>query len=107
MTKTLNYIWRAWFILLAFTLMLICAIPVYLLSIRKKDYPFAYWWIRMFCILLFYGMGFRYSFENLSGKKIEKNKQYVIIANHTSIMDIMLTVVLFPNHPLCSKKIRN
>jgi 1-acyl-sn-glycerol-3-phosphate acyltransferase len=101
MTKTLNYIWRAWFILLAFTLMLICAIPVYLLSIRKKDYPFAYWWIRMFCILLFYGMGFRYSFENLSGKKIEKNKQYVIIANHTSIMDIMLTVVLFPNHPLC------
>ena len=32
---------------------------------------------------------------------MEQDKPYIIIANHTSLMDILLTVVLFPNHPLC------
>lgn len=46
-------------------------------------------------------MGLRYELINLTDKKIDKNKQYVIISNHTSIMDIMLPCILFPNHPLC------
>lgn len=99
--KTLNYLWRIWFILLAFVLLLICFVPVFLLSFKKKHYQYAYWWMRLFCLILFYGMGFRYTFQSLTEKKIDPKLQYVIIANHTSIMDIMLTVVLFPHHPLC------
>ena len=101
MKKILNYLWRLWFILLALVLLIICFIPVFILSFRKEHYQYAYFWIRFFCIALFYGMGFSYHFENLSQKKIDKNLQYVIISNHTSIMDIMLTVILFPHHPIC------
>jgi len=36
-----------------------------------------------------------------TGKKIDKSQPYVIISNHTSIMDVMLPCILFPNHPLC------
>lgn len=43
----------------------------------------------------------RYELVNLTAKKIDKNTQYVVISNHTSIMDIMLPCILFPNHPLC------
>lgn len=50
---------------------------------------------------MFYGMGFRYELKNLTGKKIDKNTQYVVIANHTSIMDVMLPCILLPHHPLC------
>nr|WP_251040604.1 lysophospholipid acyltransferase family protein [Chryseobacterium sp. ISL-6] len=50
---------------------------------------------------MFYGMGLRYELINLTDKKIDRNRQYVVISNHTSIMDIMLPCILFPNHPLC------
>ncbi|MDR2206487.1 MAG: 1-acyl-sn-glycerol-3-phosphate acyltransferase [Flavobacteriaceae bacterium] len=101
MKKILNYIWRFWMILLALTFMLLFFLPVYLLSFRKEHYKYAYFFVRIWCFILFFGMGFRYEFIRLTSKKILKNRQYVIIANHTSIMDIMLMPILFPHHPIC------
>lgn len=101
MTKILNYLWRFWMILLAFVFILLFFIPVYFLSFRKEWYKYTYFFVRSWCFILFYGMGFRYDFESLTDKKIDKNRQYVIIANHTSIMDIMLMPILFPHHPIC------
>ncbi|WP_312089830.1 lysophospholipid acyltransferase family protein [Chryseobacterium sp.] len=101
MKKILNYLWRAWLIILAFFLTIILGIPVYILSYRKKNYKYAYKFIRLWCIGMFYGMGMRYELINLTHKKVDKNRQYVVISNHTSIMDIMLPCILFPNHPLC------
>ncbi|QQV03287.1 MULTISPECIES: lysophospholipid acyltransferase family protein [Chryseobacterium] len=101
MTKILNYLWRAWLLILAFVLTIILGIPVYLLSFNKKNYKYAYQLIRLWCFGMFFGMGLRYELINLTDKKIDKSKQYVVISNHTSIMDIMLPCILFPNHPLC------
>ncbi|MCW3161920.1 lysophospholipid acyltransferase family protein [Chryseobacterium oryctis] len=101
MGKILNYLWRGWLILLAFILTVILGIPVYILSFNKKHYKYAYKFIRIWSYGMFYGMGLRYEITNLSDQKIDKNQQYVIISNHTSIMDIMLTCILFPHHPLC------
>lgn len=100
MTKILNYLWRGWFLLLAFVMTILFGIPVYLLSFNKKHYRYAYFFIRLWCFGMFYGMGLRYEITNLSQKKIDKNRQYVVISNHTSIMDIMLPCILFPHHPL-------
>ncbi|MBP2618716.1 1-acyl-sn-glycerol-3-phosphate acyltransferase [Chryseobacterium jejuense] len=50
---------------------------------------------------MFYGMGFRYDLIKLSEQEKDKTKEYVFISNHTSIMDIMLTCILFPHHPIC------
>ena len=101
MTKILNYIWRGWMIILGAVLTIVMGIPVLLLSIRKEHYKYAYQFIRFWCIGMFYGMGFRYELKKLTDKKIDKNTQYVIIANHTSIMDVMLPCILMPQHPLC------
>ena len=101
MVKVLNYLWRGWMIIIAGILLILFFIPVYLLSIRKEHYKYAYFFVRMWCICIFYGMGFRYELKKLTEKKISKDQQYVIIANHTSIMDIMLPVILFPKHPIC------
>lgn len=101
MKKILNYIWRGWMIILGTVLTIILGIPVLLLSIRKKDYKYAYQFIRIWCFGMFYGMGFRYELKKLTDKKIDKNTQYVFISNHTSIMDVMLPCILMPNHPLC------
>ena len=101
MKKILNYIWRGWMIILGTVLTIVLGIPVLLLSIRKKDYKYAYQFIRLWCFGMFYGMGFRYELKKLTDKKIDKNTQYVFISNHTSIMDVMLPCILMPNHPLC------
>ncbi|WP_188616816.1 lysophospholipid acyltransferase family protein [Cloacibacterium rupense] len=101
MTKFFNYLWRGWMIIIAGILLILFFIPVYLLSIRKEHYKYAYFFVRIWCIGIFYGMGFRYELKKLTEKKIDKDQQYVIIANHTSIMDIMLPVILFPDHPIC------
>lgn len=86
---------------LAFLLTILLGLPVYLFSLNKKTYKYAYIFIRIWCYGVFYGMGMRYELVNLTDKKIDKNTQYVVISNHTSIMDIMLPCILFPNHPLC------
>lgn len=101
MAKILNYIWRGWMIILGAVLTIILGIPVLLFSIKKEHYKYSYFFIRLWCFGMFYGMGFRYEFINLSNKKIDKNEQYVFISNHTSIMDVMLPCILMPNHPLC------
>ena len=101
MTKVLNYLWRFWLILLGTVLTILFFIPVYILSFRKKDYRYAYFFVRMWCYGMFYGMGFRYELIKKTDKKIDPQKQYVIIANHTSIMDVMLPCILFPHHPIC------
>lgn len=101
MVKILNYMWRGWMVILGAFLTIIIGIPVLLFSIKKEHYHYAYFFIRLWCFGMFYGMGFRYELINLTDKKIDKNQQYVFIANHTSIMDVMLPCILMPNHPLC------
>ncbi len=101
MTTILNYLWRGWLILLGTVMTLIFFLPVYLLSFRKEHYKYAYYFIRMWCFGMFYGMGFRLELINLTSKKIDRNKQYVFISNHASLIDVLIPCLLMPQHPLC------
>ncbi len=101
MTRILNYIWRGWFLLLALIMILLFGIPVLLLSVKEKHFKYAYIFIRLFCIVLFYGAGFRYRLISENGKSPDPDQNYIFIANHTSTMDILLMSVLHPHHPLC------
>ncbi|MBC7556017.1 MAG: 1-acyl-sn-glycerol-3-phosphate acyltransferase [Chryseobacterium sp.] len=101
MTVLLNYLWRLWFVILAVIATLFFGIFVYILTINPKHYKHCYFFIRLWCFTMFYGMGFRYKLIKETQKKIDKNQQYIFISNHTSIMDIMLPCILMPNHPLC------
>lgn len=86
---------------LGITLTLLCFLPVFLFSIKKNHFRYAYFFIRLWSFGMFYVMGFRYSLIRKTKSKIDKNKQYIFISNHSSIMDIMLMCILQPHHPLC------
>lgn len=101
MRVLLVYLWRLWMIILGLVLTITIGAVVYALSFRKSHYKYCYQFMRLWAKGIFYGMGFRFDLKSLTDQKILKDQQYVIIANHTSIMDIMLTCILFPNHPLC------
>lgn len=101
MRVLLVYLWRFWMVILGLFLTITIGAIVYVLSFRKSHYKYCYQFMRLWAKGIFYGMGFRYDLKCLTDQKILKDQQYVIIANHTSIMDIMLTCILFPNHPLC------
>lgn len=100
MTRILNYIWRLWFLVLGIILTFLLGIPIYLLSFRESHYKWCYAFIRLWCLGMFYGMGFRYELIKLTHKKIEKEGKYVIISNHTSMIDVFLPCIMHPEHPL-------
>ncbi|MCL1676573.1 1-acyl-sn-glycerol-3-phosphate acyltransferase [Elizabethkingia meningoseptica] len=101
MTKLLNYLWRIWFLLIVLVATILCGIFVYPLSFSSKTFRACYFFMRIWCFILFYGMGFRYELSSPTGKSIDPEQKYVFISNHTSIMDIMLMCILHRKHPIC------
>lgn len=97
----LVYLWRLWFVILNIVLVLILGPWVYLFSFRKGHYKICYFFIRLWALGVFYGMGFRYELIKKTSKSLNSNRQYIVIANHTSVIDVMLMVILLPNHPIC------
>lgn len=70
--------------------------PVLLISILKESwYPFFFKIARVWAKFILIGMGFRYRIEYEQAP--EKDKSYMFIANHTSMLDIMLMLVTVKN----------
>lgn len=101
MKTLLVYIWRVWFLVLGIILSIILGPFIYILALNPKHTKLCYKMMRLWCMGLFYGIGFRYELISETSKKIDENKQYIIIANHTSVIDILLMCVLHSEHPLC------
>lgn len=95
------YIWRGWFVVLGLVLTTLVAPIVYFLSLNDRFTRLNYQFMRLWCKGMFYGMGFRYQLFRKTSKTLDPKKQYIIIANHTSMIDVMLPCILHPSHPLC------
>jgi 1-acyl-sn-glycerol-3-phosphate acyltransferase len=81
-------IWRVWFYVVM-AIPILVMFPFLVLSIlTESGYPYFFKMARIWarCILL--GMGFYYKIEK--EQEVEPNKNYMFIANHTSMVDIML-----------------
>lgn len=90
-------LWRIWFYVLV-TVPIILLFPFLFLSIvSEKTYPQFFVLARIWAKIIFYGMGFRYTLEQES--KLEKGKSYMLVANHTSMIDIMLMLMLVKDNP--------
>ena len=95
----MTLLWKIWFLILS--TLLIITIGVFWtfpLALSPKTFPLAYKGIRLWAILIFYGLGFR--LELNKNQDLEKNQPYIFISNHTSILDIMLMAILHKNHPI-------
>lgn len=88
-------LWRIWFyIVIAFFIVLM--FPFLVVSIlREQWYPYFFVMARIWAKGILLAMGFHYKIEH--EQEIEQRKSYMIIANHTSMIDIMLMLAIERN----------
>ena len=88
-------VWRIWFyVLMAIPILLF--FPFLLIaSSREKWYPAFYFIARIWAAFILLGMGF---FPKMrTAQRLKKNKSYMLVANHTSMTDIMLMLACMKN----------
>ena len=90
-------LYRIWFYLLVL-LPILMLFPLILFTIlSEKTYPLFFKIARLWARVILIGMGFRYSIKGT--ENFEEGKSYMLVANHTSMTDIMLMLLAVKNHP--------
>jgi 1-acyl-sn-glycerol-3-phosphate acyltransferase len=75
---------------------IIIMLPFLVISILKEEwYPYFFVMARIWARGILFGMGFNYKVER--EQEIEKYKSYMLVANHTSMIDIMLMLAIAKN----------
>ncbi|WP_294821350.1 lysophospholipid acyltransferase family protein [uncultured Flavobacterium sp.] len=97
--KVVKYIfwilWRVWFYILMGVPIIVLS-PLLILSIiSEKTYPQFFMLARLWAKIILIGMGLPYRIER--EQQLEKGKSYMLVANHTSMTDIMLMLVTSKN----------
>jgi len=88
-------LYRIWFYVLV-ALPILILFPFLIVSILKESwYPYFFKLDRIWARFILIGMGFNVKIENQ--QRLEKNKSYMFVANHTSMADIMLMLVSVKN----------
>lgn len=95
--QLLSIVWRLWFYIWMLIVIIILS-PLLLITIWSiNTYPTFYKIARIWAKLTFFGMGMSYHIEKEN--HLNKNSSYVLIANHTSMMDIMMMLILIKDNP--------
>lgn len=90
-------LYRIWFYVLV-AVPIIILFPILIISIAKEQwYPFFFRLARIWSKFILLGMGCGWKITKL--QKLEKGKSYMFIANHTSMIDIMLMLVTVKDNP--------
>ncbi len=85
-------LYRIWFYILV-TVPIIILFPLLIISILKESwYPFFFRLARIWSKVILYGMGFVPRIKR--AKKLNWKDSYMLIANHTSMTDIMLMLLV-------------
>ena len=93
--NTLRLIWRIWFYVWMLAIILLL-LPILIVSTLKESwYPYFFKASRFWAFAMLYGMGFIPKVKAM--QKIEKGKSYMLTANHTSMMDIMMMLYISKN----------
>lgn len=88
-------LYRIWFYILV-AIPIIILFPLLLLSISKESwYPYFFKLARIWAWFILLGMGF--NVKKTAFQIPENNKSYMFVANHTSMVDIMLMLVTVKN----------
>lgn len=88
-------LWRIWFYVLM-GIPIIVLFPLLLLfTSNEKFYPQFFSVARLWARIIIYGMGFRPSIER--AENLQKGRSYMFVANHTSMMDIMMMLYAIKN----------
>lgn len=88
-------LWRIWFYILIAIPILILFPFLFISILSEKWYPQFFIIARIWARFILFGMGFHYKIKR--EQKFEKGKSYMLVANHTSMTDIMLMLILVKN----------
>ena len=88
-------LWRMWFYVTIFIAIVVLFPFIFITSLRSENYkaffPYARYWAKIILFLSGFWVKSTWKF------KPEKSKTYIVCANHTSMIDIMMTLALFKN----------
>lgn len=88
-------LYRIWFYILV-AIPIIVMFPILIISILKEEwYPLFFKLARIWSKFILFGMGFKLEIERQEVP--QKGKSYMLIANHSSMTDIMLMLVSVKN----------
>lgn len=87
-------IWRTWAALMAFLVTLILSIPLLISVSTPLFYGFFSVLARIWSFMILLLSGFIFSIKG--GKNIDYSRQYMIVSNHSSAADIMLSYLSVP-----------
>ncbi len=90
-------VWRVWFYILIIIPILVLFPILLLLVSQDKTYPQFFKLARFWGKFVLYGMGFYPKITCM--QPLEKGKSYMLVANHTSMTDIMLMLVAIKHNP--------
>lgn len=93
----LTLLYRIWFYILVLVPIIVLFPLIFITIYKEKTYPLFFKIARLWAKVVLIGMGFRYS---IKGQEFfEEGKSYMLVANHTSMTDIMLMLIAVQNHP--------
>ena len=95
MKRILVYIWRGWFYISIFIAILLLFPFILITAQSDRHYPRFFRLARIWAWMVLILCGFWP--KVIWAEKPEKNSLYIICANHTSMIDIMMTLAIFPN----------
>lgn len=88
-------LYRIWFYIMM-AIPIIVMFPFLFISILKETwYPYFFAMARIWAKCILFGMGFYYKIER--EQELDTKKSYMLVANHTSMADIMLMLVTVKN----------
>ncbi|MFE3846935.1 lysophospholipid acyltransferase family protein [Flavobacterium sp. LB3P45] len=88
-------LWRVWFYVLM-AIPILVMFPFLVLSIlTESGYPYFFKMARIWAKFILFGMGFYYKIDE--NQELKSDKSYMIVANHTSMADIMLMLATIKN----------
>ncbi len=93
----ITLLYRIWFYILVLVPIIVLFPFIFATIISEKTYPLFFKIARLWAKFILIGMGFNYSIEG--DEVFEDGKSYMLVANHTSMTDIMLMLIAVKNHP--------
>ncbi|RAK23630.1 1-acyl-sn-glycerol-3-phosphate acyltransferase [Flavobacterium aquaticum] len=93
----LTLLYRIWFYILVLVPIIVLFPFILATILSEKTYPLFFKIARIWSKIILIGMGFNYSIEG--DEVFEDGKSYMLVANHTSMTDIMLMLIVVKNHP--------
>lgn len=89
------FFWRIWFYILMAIPILVLFPFLFASILTESGYPYFFKIARIWAKFILFGMGFRYTVTQEA--TLDPKASYMIVANHTSMVDIMLMLAIIKN----------